>query len=206
MSRWIILLVLVLGTACSSSTRGTAALPAGTEIPSLEDSPKGIQVVLRQELEGGTGGYFVLQFNALPGEATRQELEQAGIQLGDYLPENAYQAYLPPDALPTLEKLIESGDLRYAGPIPPEAKLQPELAAKIQADPGASYEVVVQLFAEPPEQALGQLEGWMEITSTSFGPMNIIEGKVKGTEISNIVALPLVKWVEERIPADLDGG
>jgi len=208
MSRWIVLLVLVcvLGTSCSSSTGDTTGLPAGTKIPSLENLPEGIQYVLRQELEGGEGGYFLLQFYALPDEATRRVLEQAGIQLGDYVPENAYQAYLPADSLPTLEKLVETGDLRYAGPIPPEAKLQPELAAKIQADPGASYEVVVQLFAEPPEQALGQLEGWMEITSTSFGPMNIIEGKVKGTEISNIVALPLVKWVEERIPADLDGG
>jgi len=53
---------------------------------------------------------------------------------------------------------------------------------------------------------LQQIESIMEVTGTSFGPMNIIEGRVKGTDISNVVALPLVKWVEERIPADLGGG
>lgn len=205
MSRWIILLVFVLA-ACSAPTGNISGLPEGSEIPSIEDMPQGIQAVLREELEQGAGGYFVLQFSTLPDETARQELEKAGIVLGDFIPENAYQAYLPADALPALEKLIADGDLRYAGPIPPEAKLQSELAAKIEADPQASYEVVVQLFAEPPEAVLKEIEGWLEVTSSSFGPVNILEGEVKGTEISDLITVPLVKWVEERIPADLGGG
>jgi hypothetical protein len=203
MSRWIILLMFGLVSACSSFTPDTTVLPAGTDVPSLEDLTKGVHFILRQVLEQGEGGYFVLQFNTLPDEATRRELEQAGIRLGDFVPENAYQAYLPADALPTLEKLIESGNLRYAGPIPLEAKLQPELATKIQADPQASYAVVVHLFVRPPEDVKRQLESWMDVTGTSFGPINIIEGSVKGANISNILAMPLVKWVEERTPSDL---
>ena len=206
MSRWIIMLVFVLGAACSPSTTDTTGLSDGSELSSLKDLPQGIPASLRQELEQGAGGYFILQFNTLPDEAARLELEQSGILLGDFVPENAFQAYLPADALPTLEELIATGDLRYAGPIPPEAKLQPELAAKIEVDPLASYEIVVQLFAEPPQSVLQQIESIMDVTGKSFGPMNIIEGKVKGIEISNIVVLPLVKWVEERIPADLGGG
>jgi hypothetical protein len=203
MWRWIILFLLVLGVACSPPTPQGAAKPAGTPTSPIADLTRGIQTDVRQDLAQGAGGYFVLQFNALPDADTRHELEQAGIQLGDFLPETAYQAYLPSNALPTLEKMMKAGELRYVGPIPPEAKLQPELAAKIQANPQASYEVVVQFFAKPPEQTTRQLESWLEVSSSSFGPVNIIEGRVKGTDVENILALPLVKWVEERVPADV---
>ena len=206
MWRSIILLLLVLGAACTPPTPQGAGKPSGTLASPTDASITGIQTAVRQELAQGTGGHFVLQFSALPDPDTRRELEQAGIQLGDFIQQSAYEAYLPGNALPTMEKMMKAGELRYVGPIPPEAKLQPELAAKIQAAPQAVYEVVVQFFAEPPEQTMKQLEGWLEVSSSSFGPMNIIEGKVKGTEISNIVALPLVKWVEERLPAGLDDG
>ena len=206
MWRWIILIVFVLGAACDAPAPQGIELPLSSEIPSLEDAPQGIQAVLRQALVQDKGGYFVLQFNSLPDEETRRQLEQAGILLGDFVPENAYQAYLPPQALPTLEELMDDGKLRYAGPIPPEAKLQPELAANIEADPQASYEVVVQLFAQPPEQTMQQFESLMKVTGSSFGPVNIIEGQIKGSDIQTLLELPLVKWVEERTPADLGGG
>jgi hypothetical protein len=206
MWRWIMLFLLVLGAACGSPIPQGAGKPPGTLTSPIDASTTGIQTVVRQELAQSTGGHFVLQFNALPDADTRLELEEAGIQLGEFIPQSAYEAYLPGNALPTLEKMMKAGELRYVGPIPPEAKLQPELAAKIQADPQASYEVVVQFFAEPPEQTMKQLEGWLEMSSSSFGPVNIVEGKVKGTDVDNILALPLVKWVEERVPADLGGG
>jgi hypothetical protein len=206
MWRWIIVILLVLGAACSPPTVQRAGRLPGTLTSPVDNAAAGIQTVVRQELAQGAGGYFVLQFNALPDQDTRLKIEQAGIRLGDFIPETAYQAYLPGDALPALEKMMAAGELRYVGPIPPEAKLQPELAAKIQADPQASYEVVVQFFAEPPEQTLKQLAGWLEVSSSSFGPVNLVEGKVKGTDVNNLLALPLVKWVEERVPADLGGG
>jgi len=161
---------------------------------------------VRQELDDGKSGYYVLRFDTPLDDKTRLELEQSNIRLEDNVKENAYLAYLKEDSLPTLEKLMDAGDLDYVGIIPPETKIQPELAAKIQADPQAVYEVVVQFFTEPPEQTLKELGRWMEVRDTSFGPVNIAEGKVKGSDVSSILALPLVKWVEERTPADLGGG
>jgi hypothetical protein len=37
----------------------------------------------------------------------------------------------------------------------------------------------------------------MEVTGTSFSPVNIAEGIIGVSEIDAILALPFVKWMEE---------
>ena len=101
-------------------------------------------------------------------------------------------------AKPTLPPLSST-----LNPIPGQAKLQPQLAEKARADPQARFEVVVQFFVEPSSAEKSQLEKLVQVTGYSFGPVNLAEGTISGTDLEKLLALPFVKWIEERIPADV---
>lgn len=209
MARWVGLFALILAvSACGGSTNPTADRPAGpTAIPVPPETLTAgtVREMLGPSLDGEGGGYFLFQLGGPLEQDTRAELEGVGVVFYDYISDNAYYVYLPAGSLPVLQELLQEGILRYVGPIPDEAKLDPRLGEKLQADPEQPFSVIVQFFEAPSAADRERLEQWLEISGTSFGPVNIAEGVVVGKDIERILSMPVVKWVEERAPADLGG-
>ncbi|MCW5849679.1 MAG: S8 family serine peptidase [Anaerolineae bacterium] len=81
---------------------------------------------------------FIVQFDHPPTEADKDALRQAGVEVGDYLPDYAYLARGDRDALPRLASLK---GVRWAGPYRPEYRLDPALARR--AEPG---DVIVETW------------------------------------------------------------
>jgi hypothetical protein len=178
-------------TACGP-TPSPEALP--TQEPET-DIPR----VVREQLDQGSGGYFLLQFNSTPlDQDTQSRLEESQVILFDYVPESAYYAYLPPESLSTLGQLLKAGTLRHVGPIPTSAKSETGLQEKAQANPQQRIEVIVQFFEEPSLSDQEKLEELMEVTAYSFGPVSFAEGTVVAREVENVLSLSFVKWVEEQ--------
>lgn len=156
-------------------------------------------------LSQGNDSYALLQFTGPLDASTRSLLEKAGVILYDNIPNYAYYAFLPGKSLPVLEKLLQGGKLSAVNAIPNEAKLQPQMAEKVRAEPRGRFEVVVQFFHELTPTEKIQVEGLVQVSGYSFGPVNFAEGSILASDLPQLLALPFVKWVEERIPADIGG-
>ena len=207
--RMVVALLVLLTAACNGVVKPSPQ-PEPQEIvfPSgfnVEVEP-GIREPVRQQLDQEGGGYYLLQFAQPVDQDTRTELESVDVVLGDYVPEYAYYAYLPPGSLPALEQLLKAGTLWHAGPIPAKAKLEAELEQEVEAGPEQRFDVTVQFFAELSPAQVEELEQLVEVSGYSFGPVNIAEGTVAAADVEKILPLPFVKWVERRVPGELGGG
>jgi len=202
----IVFFILLLIAACSGQPDAQLDQPTGEIVfPSgvAVRLNAGIQKSVNQALTNNNGGYFLLQFsNSLDGK-TRNVLEQVGVVFFDYIPNNAYYAFLTPESLKTLQHLESEGVLFHAGSIPTAAKLDPGLTEKLQEDPEQRLNLIVQFFEEPSQDAKHELELLMEVTSYSFGPVNFTEGAASAGNLEEILSLSFVKWVEEQIPGEL---
>lgn len=207
MLRWIALLVAVsLLVACN----GMETPMAPDETPGTPRPPTpvaavtpGIDPWVRDRVNQTGGGYFLLQFTRSLDPGKRAQLVASGIALYDYVPDHAYYAFLPGSALPVLEEMFEDGLLRHAGPIPVEAKVEPALSAKAEADPGQELELVVLFFEELEAGDKQELERYLAARDYSFGPVDLAEGTARAADVDSIASLPFVKWVEERVPMEL---
>jgi len=192
--------------ACSSGISETAPVQ-GTEIifpsgSSVKPDPV-IQESAKKQLNQGDGGYFLLQFSQSLDQETRGTLEGVNVIFYNYVPNNAYYAFLPPESLSVLDELLEAKTLTYVGPIPNEAKLEAGLGEKIQKNSDQSFDVTVQFFEEPSLTAKEEFNALMDVTDYSFGPVNLAEGVVAGTDVETILSLPFVKWMEEKVLMEL---
>ena len=201
---YIILLLLV--AACSGQPDAQLDQPTGEIVFPSGEAVRlnaGIQKSVNQALTDNSGGYFLLQFSSSLDGETRNVLEQVGVVFFDYIPNNAYYAFLTPESLKTLQQLESEGVLVYVGSIPTAAKLDPGLTEKMQEDPEQHLNLIVQFFEEPSQDEKQELELLMEATSYSFGPVNFAEGSAAAGKLEEILSLSFVKWVEEQIPGEL---
>lgn len=206
MRRNIVFVILMLIAACSGQPDEKLDQPMGEIVFPSGEAVRlnaGIQKSVNQALTDNSGGYFLLQFNSSLDEETRNVLEQVGVVFSDYIPNNAYYAFLTPESLKTLQQLESEGVLFHVGSIPTAAKLDPGLTEKLQEDPDQRLNLTVQFFEEPSQDEKHELELLMEVTSYSFGPVNFAEGSASAGNLEEILSLSFVKWVEEQIPGEL---
>jgi|GEM_PF-7130164 len=203
-------LFLLIGLMVACNGVETPVAPA--ETPGTSQSPTevaavtpGIEPWVRDQVNQTGGGYFLLQFNRSLDPGERARLSTSGIILQDYVPDNAYYAFLPASSLSVLEEMLEDDLLRHAGPIPIEAKVEPGLAAKVEADPGQELELVVLFFEELEAGEQQEVERYLTVRNYSFGPVDLAEGTARAADVDAIASLSFVKWVEERVPMELGG-
>lgn len=174
----------------------------------------GIDPEVLEELAGAREadageGYYVIQFSyPFPTEA-RLSLEEAGVVFYDYVDVGGLYARVPSQALEILQAMVTEGLIRYVGPIPAEAKVDPALLSDVEL--GAEVEEMVTLltFDEPTSAQLEQLAAWFSVERRSDGPMHILEGRASRASIASLSNLAFVRWVEaqqEITLGNLDGG
>ena len=175
-------------------------------VPGIEP---GAREALAAADDAGGERYWLIQFRyPFPTEA-RYRLQDAGVAFYDYLDVSAFFAWVPPGALPLLEDMLETGEVRYVGGIPAQAKAAPGLVVDATRNPAAEREILVLTFDEPNEAELEELGRWMAIERQSTGPIHIVVGRARGASIPALTKLAFVSWMEERSEAtlgNLDGG
>jgi hypothetical protein len=105
--------------------------------------------------EDAAGGpYYILQFSGPVDETAIQQVEQLGVDLLGYIPDNAHLARIEPESL---ERVRSLATVRWVGAYRAEYKASPELKRGSQA--GASAQIslhVVGFPGEPPGELAGQ--------------------------------------------------
>ena len=70
--------------------RYTLYLKSGAFIPEKNISPENIEAFSRQATQASGRQFAVIQFEKIPSAAQRLLLEKSGVELLDYIPDNAY--------------------------------------------------------------------------------------------------------------------
>ena len=127
--------------------------------------------------------------------ADRRTLEELGLEILEYVPNNAYLARVPREASAPLQDMLKDGDLWTITPQPPEAKISPRLTA-LQVTPAAGLvDVTVLFFEVPSEPQRKRLGAWMEITAWYDNPvLPHARGRLSPADLSGIASLRFVYW------------
>jgi hypothetical protein len=155
----------------------------------------GLDPALALPLEGN----LIVQF---PGEIRiddRAFLGELGVEIRDYVQNNAYLASIPSSASEPLMRAVDSGRIRYIGPYPLGAKFDSDLL-----DGGESETRISVVFVEPPSIAEhAMLEVQMQIEQRQLHPRPVFRGKLSSNDIEALAASDNVKWIERYQPGRL---
>ena len=218
-------LAIVVGFGLAGFSGGAQAL----QIRPLEDgqrSPRAlylkqgvIDTTQRSDLASvarqlvGTGQTCVLQLDGPMDPVRRARLEAGGVEMGDYLPINAYVAGLE---RADVEALADLEFVRWIGPFRKEWKIDPGLgqrllttARRIELGRRGLYQVVIVLFQGQEvgpalaDMALGDLRAGgatvLGTTLVGLGPGRhwMIDATVAMADVGRVADLQAVQFIEE---------
>jgi hypothetical protein len=155
---------------------------------------------LNQKLPKAAGRSFVIiQFDVIPGATERSQLQKAGIDLLDYVPNYAYTATVKGLLSPAV---LESAKARAIVELMPEQKMQPALARGIYPSwavkVGGTIDVWVSFPAsfsfETVEQELRSMN--MDILSTVYRKYRIVALRIATTRLAELAGQPFIEYVQ----------
>ncbi len=143
--------------------------------------------------------FVILQFEATPTTADRKELQQAGIELLDYIPANAYTATI--SGVPNTALLTRLKARALVEPLPSQ-KMQHILAKGIFPAHAVKIPGTVDLWISFPktfswEEVTAELKKQnVDIINTQFRDYRIITIRIPQQRLSAIAGLPVVEYVQ----------
>ncbi len=147
----------------------------------------------------------LLQFEKRPTEATRNELHAAGIELLDYVPQNAYTALITGKLN---EKLLQQWNIRAADTLTPAQKMHPALAGSQMPGRRAKGPATVDVQILFPK-AFGTTEVTaalrkknIAVVSDALGRYQILSLRIAATRLAELAACPFVLYVQPELPKD----
>lgn len=185
-----------LGALMTSGIGGTAQFRAVAEgmAPSVP----------RSQYVGA--GYYVIQLNALPSEATKAALEATGATLDEYVPHNAFLARLDARSVRGVRRVP---GVTKIFPYAPAFRISPTLASELSAPTAANpilrgerIMVAVETFAgaQPSVASLARIEGGA-VLAKSDGVMLI---SLPAAAVPRLLNADGVKWLDRAELPHLD--
>jgi hypothetical protein len=149
--------------------------------------------------------FYIIQFEQIPTPAQRQKLLQSGIELLNYIPNNAYSVSVRNSLDPAL---LESVNARSIIELKPGQKIEPALAGGIFPSqsvkvPGTldvwisfykslSYETVINQLAEND----------FTVNNSDLKNYQIIGLRINADQVKQLAALPFIEYVQAAPPED----
>ncbi|HVZ24654.1 MAG TPA: S8 family serine peptidase, partial [Sediminibacterium sp.] len=150
--------------------------------------------------------YFtIIQFDKIPDAGQREQLRQAGIELLDYIPNNAYTATVR-GSLNTA--VLQAANARAIVELAPEQKIAGSLAKGVfpswAIKSAGTLDVWVHFPASiPAENVLAQLrEKNFDIISTIHKNYGILGLRIASTRLKELAAESYIAYVQAAPPAD----
>lgn len=138
--------------------------------------------------------HILIQFWQIPDEATRNELENAGVQLLEYVPNNAWFAVATGE---TIRKLQQFEQIRWIGSIPPTIKIAPVLVENTNG----RLQVEVRIFADVQEKeavdTFDKLEASL-IEKQAGSTRYLLE--INADQIPVLAGEDIVQWIDAAPP------
>lgn len=158
----------------------------------------GVEPGLREGIEkAGRGTVGLVQLDEVPDEATRAQLEKAGVVLLDYIPNNAWIARLPAD----LGRAAAVPGVRFLGRLLVEDKLAPGLARTL-ADKAGKPELTldVEAFEGSLGEAVERVEALGGRVVERDEELSVLQAVLPRGAVRSLAASDAVRWVSPELP------
>lgn len=206
LNRFVLLIILL--SACTyanaQKTNKLLYLRSGTIPVEANISPSSIDAFnakagrIRQKM------LAVLQFDSIPGEATRKILAANGIELLEYIPDHAYTASISGNVRP---ELLRQAKARALIQLTPQQKMDPALASGVYPSWAVKTPGTVDVWISFPKSVNGSdvvksiKDLNIEIISTDYLPYRVLALRIAASRIRDLADQPYIEYVQTAPPA-----
>jgi hypothetical protein len=151
----------------------------------------------KQEIAGQR--FVIIQFEHLPGDAQKQVLKLAGIELLDYIPDNAYTASITKNIK---KEILDAANARAFVELLPQQKMLPALAAGILPPWAVKVPGTVDVWISFPktlpfETVSNELKKRnLEIISSGYKNYQVLGLRVASYRLGELASLPFIEYVQ----------
>jgi hypothetical protein len=199
------LLLLTLFASAQSEPQFRLLLKNGPVIPEKNITTEKIAEVDRKSAKTDGKSFFVIQFEKIPSATERKQLQQGGIELLDYIPNNAYTATVTG----TLSSvLLEQVKARAVVSLTPEQKMQPGLAKGIYPSWAVKVGGTVDVWISFPKtfsfDAVNAVlkQKNIDVISTKLTAYRIIGLRIATQRLAELAGMSCIEFVQPA-PAEL---
>ncbi|MCF2503627.1 S8 family serine peptidase [Dyadobacter sp. CY107] len=147
----------------------------------------------------GSRTFVVIQFESIPNAAEREQLKQEGIELLDYIPNNAYTATLTSN---TDKSTLARMHGRAIFELTPEQKMQPALAKGQLPVHAVKMPGTVDVWINYPrsisfQEVSNQLKAKdFEIVSDQYKDYQVIALRIRDNRVRELAGQPFIQYVQ----------
>lgn len=196
-------LLSCISAMAQPDTRYALLLKSGTEFPSKNIQTSRIDSLNNRTSRNGGKSFAIIQFEQLPTTADKQQLLQAGIELLDYIPNNAYTVTITG---PLSETVLQKVQARAIIEPSPQQKMQPQLARGMFPVHAVKVPGTIDLWISfprswLPEQVKQSLQkSNYDLVSTDYQAYRVLAVRIAANRLEELAAAPWVEYVQT-IPA-----
>jgi hypothetical protein len=199
------LLLLSLSSLAQQDRKYELLLKSGSVIPEKNISADKINELARKAPQAQGKLFLVIQFEKIPTEEERNQLQQAGIELLDYVPNNAYTVTVTGALNTTLLGQVKA---RAIIALTPEQKMQPDLANGVYPAWAVKVVGMVDVWISFPktfsfETVKAELQKKnFDIITTKLNAYRILGLRLSTQRLSELAGLPFIEFVQPAPPED----
>lgn len=189
----------VVSSQRQDENRYRLSLKSGSFIPSANISDTAIETMNKKAFRPGGKSFIVIQFERIPTEAEKQLLKLDGIELLDYIPNNAYTATVSGSLNQPALKRVRT---RAVVELTPEQKMQPTLAAGLFPHWAVKTPGTIDVWISFPKSFSFEAVSNefrirnFDIVTTELKHYNIIGLRVAAERLKELASLPFIDYVQ----------
>jgi hypothetical protein len=193
------LLFLSFSSSGQADLKYDLFLKNGSFSPSKNITADKIDELNRKTPKADGKSFLIIQFEKIPSQADRSQLQQAGIELLDYVPNNAYTATVSGSLNAAL---LEKVKARAVITLTPEQKMQPTLSKGIYPPWAVKVGGTVDAWISFPktfsfETVINELKARnIDIVSVVYKEYRVISLRIATGRLNELAALPFIEYVQ----------
>ena len=183
----------------SQDSRHRVALRSGSFIPEKNITPEKVTEFSNRAARSGNKGFALLQFEQLPGPEQRKQLQAAGIELLEYIPQNSFTISYSG----TLKaELLQQVQARAVVELKAAQKMQPDLARGNFPGSATKISGTIDLWISYPKTfnhdfVVTELRNKnIDILPSLYKNYRIIGVRISSSRVDELADLPFVEYVQ----------
>lgn len=171
----------------------------GTIIPEKNITEAKITELNRTAMKVSGSSFTIIQFDNIPNSAQREQLKRSGIELLDYIPNNAYTATVKTSLNTAVLNQVKA---RAVVQLTPEQKMEPALASGNFPARAIKVAGTIDVWVSFPrtftyETVSSELAAKnIDIIATTWQSYRVIGLRIATDRLRELAALPFIEYVE----------